>query len=126
MLFLELDEASRAHLARAVDDHRRWCRVNGFDVPAPLHQLSVTLAARDGQARPQVAEPLPLAESGPVALTYAAAAALLSVSPRTIRRIVGAGQLPTIDIAGCKRITRTAIEQYLHSKENGDGTSDAA
>ncbi len=121
-LLLVLDEPTRRHLARAVADHLRWCRVNAIPPPPLLRQLTVVLAASDGQGRPPDAEPLPAGDSGPVALTYDDTAVALSVSARTVRRLVSSGELPVVNLGGCRRITRRAIEKYLSDKEQANGT----
>lgn len=123
-MILMLDDHTRAHLARAIDSHRDWCRVNALPVPPLFHQLSVALAASGGQARPQDATPLPTTEHQVMALTYDDAAAVLSVSPRSIRRLVAARELPAISIGGSKRITREALADYLKGKS--DDSNDAA
>ena len=124
-MFLMLDDHTRAHLARAIDTHRRWCRVNAMAVPPLLHQMSVALAASGVQSRPADAPPLPTSDHRVMALTYDDAAAVLSVSPRSIRRLVAVGELPVISIGGCKRISRDALADYLKGKSHGSN-DDAA
>ncbi|MBA0126431.1 helix-turn-helix domain-containing protein [Haloechinothrix sp. YIM 98757] len=44
-------------------------------------------------------------------MTYAEAAELLRVSPRTVRRMVTQNRLRTVDVGGCKRIPRSEVER---------------
>ena len=123
-MILMLDDHTRAHLARAIDSHRHWCRVNALAVPPLLHQMSVALAASGVQSRPADAPPLPASDHRVMAFTYDDAAAVLSVSARSIRRLVAVGELPAISIGGSKRITRDALADYLKGKS--DDSNDAA
>jgi len=64
------------------------------------------------------AVPQPQPASRPkLALTYAEAAALLSVSKRTLQQLVSDGQIANITVAGSKRIEPGAIEQYLENQK---------
>lgn len=119
-VILAVDEQTRAHLARALSDHVRRCKVNGWPVPASIRQLEATFAASDGHGRPSDAVLAPPADSGPVALTYDEAAHLLAVSPRTVRRLVAADALPAISIGGSRRITREAVTEYLEGLTRSD------
>jgi excisionase family DNA binding protein len=118
LLVAALDALSRQHLARALEDHRRWCRVNGIAFPPGLDQLA-RLAVTGGQERTDpLAEPV-LAEAGPVAiaLTFEEAGALLSVGERTVRRLVERGALRAVTIGGgsARRILRADLEHYAES-----------
>lgn len=81
-MILMLDDHTRAHLARAIDSHRHWCRVNALTVPPLFHQMSVALAASGVQPRPADAPPLPASDYRVVAFTYDDAAAVLCPSAR--------------------------------------------
>ncbi len=113
-----LDATSRRHLARALHEHRRWCRANGQELPAGLAQLAL-LADRNGQTRPDRSSGGLLTNAAPVAIayTYAEAGAVLSVSERTIRRLVEEGRLRAITVAGerSRRIHRSDLEAYAES-----------
>lgn len=45
-------------------------------------------------------------------------AALLQVSPATVYRLVGCGDLDAVYVGRCVRIPRLALEHYLVSREN--------
>lgn len=124
--FMVLDNLTAAHLARALDAHMRSCRINGWAVPPSVAQLAVALAARSGQERSPDAVELPVAESGVMSLTLGDTGRLLSVSERTVRRLVSSGDLPSVSIGGCKRITRRAVEDFLASKEKRNGAVNTA
>ena len=49
----------------------------------------------------------------PLLLTYGAAGAKLSLSARTIRRLVDAGDLPVVRIGGAVRIAQADLEAYI-------------
>jgi excisionase family DNA binding protein len=50
---------------------------------------------------------------------FAGAAEQLSVSARTVRRMVDAGELPVVTIWGMRRITHQALLAYLADREHG-------
>lgn len=113
-----LGAGARRHLVRALEDHRCWCRGNGVRFPADLEQLAA-LVASDGQERPTPPGAGGLVDTAPVAiaLTYEDAAAVLSVSERTIRRLVEEGRLRAITIGGprTRRIHRDDLVAYADS-----------
>ncbi|HEV2069473.1 MAG TPA: helix-turn-helix domain-containing protein [Acidimicrobiales bacterium] len=113
-----LDATSRRHLARALEERRHWCRANGAPFPAGLAQLEL-LAASNGQERPKQTGADLVAEAAPVAIafTYEEAGAVLSVSARTIRRLVEEGRLRAITVGGPRtpRIHRSDLEAYAES-----------
>lgn len=116
MFVLDLDPASARHLVRAIDAYRAWCRVNGYRLPDALDRLA--LLARSGQSRPEIAESDDLGQDAgmPLMFDYDDAARLLSVSPRTIRRLVASGELPAVTVTpGTRRILRADLEAYAHS-----------
>lgn len=106
-------EEVRNHLTRALAQHCRWCRANGIAVPVWLHQLLDELA-HAGQERPI----RPPGEFGPhdgdvLLIDHANAAARLGVSERTVRRLVAAGKLPAVSVAGSRRIRVTDLATYV-------------
>ena len=116
MLVLDLDPSSAQHLVRAIDAHRVWCRANGIRLPDSLDRLA--LLARNGQGRTEPVEPDELAQDGgmPLMFDYDDAARLLSVSPRTVRRLVASGELPAVTLTpGTRRILRSDLEAYAQS-----------
>lgn len=116
LLVLALDGPSRAHLARALEQHDRWCRTNGLPVPATLVRLAGACAVRNGQNRPDRGDEDLGGEHGPMALAfkYDEAGRLLGVSERTIRRLVSSRELAAIDVAGARRIARDDLVAYAN------------
>ncbi len=104
------DAALLKYVARELGDLRRRYRQDGLHWPPELESLRL-LVASSGQARPILdvdADP-----SEALAVTYDAAAKRLSVSPRTVRRLVASGELPRVDIGGRPRITTADIDAFV-------------
>lgn len=116
MIVLRLDPVAERHLARALETHARWCRANGLALPAALAQLS--LVARSGQERTDGHDDDDLAHTvdvNRIALTYEEVAEALSVSVRSVRRMAANNELPTIEIAGRRRVHRDDLASYAAS-----------
>ena len=122
LVALDLDGVAGRPLARALDDHRRWCRANGHTMPADLVQL-VGLLASNGQSRTTSPAVDDLTDTGPMTLayTFSEAGALLGVSERTVRRLVAAGELRSISVASSPRIHREDLEHYAQALREKDG-----
>lgn len=97
-------EAVLEYVAAVLTDCRH--RFTAAGLPWPVDLESARLLACSGQGRPN-----PLGDNGSrddrtmvVALDYEQVASRLSVSARTVRRIVASGELPAIDVGGCPRI----------------------
>ena len=94
---------------------RRQMQTDGVRLPADVKALQERFAARSGHTRttvdvaPVVADP---AEQS-LLLTYDDVAALLRVSERTVRRLVGNGQLLAVRVAGATRIRRSDLEEFV-------------
>jgi excisionase family DNA binding protein len=116
-----------AHLVLALDAQRKWCRSRGMPFPpalaALLDSLAVELrrnrpeAARSGPDRSHIAgvpisaeaEPVPQ----PLCVDDRAAALLLGLSGRSVRRFRKDGTLPTVQ-AGRRRLIRlTDVEAFV-------------
>lgn len=113
-LVLQLDEWSAASLARALDDYRLRCRVNGGRMSPVLEQLELLIAARSGPERPTV-DGFELAPNdGLMSLlqTYEEAGRALSVSPRTVRRLVADGELKAVRIGSARRVHRDDLLNF--------------
>lgn len=106
-----------AHLAHAVERHRRHCRDNGIAVPVELFALVELLSGHQ-----ELPEPWPLPRPGddagvPMAVDFTEAGRLLSVSTSTVRRLVKAGDLAAVDIGQRgRRIARAELVRYLDEK----------
>lgn len=126
LLAVALDDLGRRHLARALEDHLRWCRANGMAFPASVAQLAL-LVARNGQERPDLSSAVDLVDAAPVAIayTYSEAGAVLSVSERTIRRLVEEGRLRAIPVGGPRtpRIHRDDLVAYAQSLRQAEEVS---
>ena len=103
------------HLARALKLYEAWCRANPPRMPVELSRLADVLAASGGLPRTTLAPVEDPGDGAPVhdALDYRAAADRLSVSDRTVRRLVKRGDLPAVDIGGCRRIRTTDLAAYV-------------
>ena len=124
-LVLSLDATSRRHLVKALENHLCWCRTNGYAFPDNLAQFAL-LVDRDGQERPNQTSDADLVDAAPVAiaLTYDEAGRVLSVSPRTVRRMVVDGTLPAITIGRSRRIHREDLVAYADSLRRHQGQGD--
>ena len=110
------------HLSRAVAEHLRWCRRQGITPPPELADLLAALEATSGPERPGIAPPS--ADPEPLYVGYEDAAARLSVSSRTVRRMVTGGRLPARRI-GRRRVIAVADLVALAQREGARG-GDAA
>jgi len=110
------------HLSAAVMRHRKWMRSVGMPIPAELKALGEALAlhANQRQPAPNFRQDHP-SDHGrgmdPIAVPYTEAARLLSVSERSISRLVAAGTLAPVAIGGAKRIP---IDQLHRLVTGGD------
>jgi excisionase family DNA binding protein len=110
---IEDDPETRRHLLAAVTAHVRRLQRDGRSVPAGLAML---LVAPDGQGRTPVGEIAESADGGgmtPLALDYRSAGAVLGVSERTTRRLVRAGELPSVNVGGCPRVRMADLVAYV-------------
>ncbi len=116
ILLGQVDPVLSNHLRKAISSHSRWCRENGITLPTELGRLLTALADTDGQTRPKLPPRDETSDDDPVrllTLDYDTAADRLMVSARTIRRLVAAGTLPAVDVAGCRRIRTTDLTAYI-------------
>ena len=122
LLAISLDGACRAHLARALEEHRRWCRSNGRTLPPALVQLVAVLSCGDtkGQSGTNqlLEDDIVDTEPVPIALTYDEAGRLLGVSAKTVRRLVAAGELRAISVGSSPRIHREDLSEYAEKLRN--------
>lgn len=121
-LVLLVDRGSAAALARALEDYRIRCRVNGGRPPPVLEQLQLLLSDRGGQGLPNVDEFEVAPDDGLMSLlnTYEDAGKALSVSQRTIRRLVQGGELRAVRIGAARRIHRDDLLSYAERLRQGE------
>lgn len=108
------DEAAErlAYVRGALTEFRRRCREDGYAWPMTLEAaLAVASGARDRQGTTELA--LSTVDGNPLAMTYGTAAARLSVSERTVQRLVAAGALPAVDVGGCPRIREADLQAFV-------------
>ncbi|WP_221776091.1 helix-turn-helix domain-containing protein [Rhodococcus aetherivorans] len=110
------------HLDAALFRHRKWMRGVGMPIPAELHDLAEALAllANQRQSAPNFRHDRPIDDGrgmDPIAVPYTEAARLLSVSERSISRLVADGTLAPVAIGGAKRIP---IDQLHRLVTGGD------
>ncbi|TDD26541.1 DNA-binding protein [Kribbella turkmenica] len=95
-MFLQLDDRTRSHLALALAEHLKWCRRQAIAAPPELAALLDTLTDSDRQQPPKVpAEPV-IGDGW--LISYETAARLLSVSRRTVERMVSDGKLQPVPV----------------------------
>jgi excisionase family DNA binding protein len=110
---LLVDAVIAAHLRAALAAHMRQCHRDAIPVPPELAALLESLAARSGQERPILATQGDAPDADAVLLGYAAAAARLGISARTVRRRVTEGRIPVVR-DGRRRLIRAAdLKTYV-------------
>jgi excisionase family DNA binding protein len=110
------------HLADAIRKQLRWAKSSGVMVPTDLARIEETItlsvrerlgetrrASSDGGVHDQWEEPL--------AVTYSEAAQTLSVSKRTISRMIQRGELTPVTVGGVKRIPTSELTRITEQKE---------
>jgi excisionase family DNA binding protein len=119
MFVLDLDGGARAHVARALDAHVRWCAVNAIPVPRDVRALRVALSASDGRERTKVDGGGIDGDDGGCAflLSPEQVAHRLGVSPRSVRRLLGSGELPSVKIGGARRVAADDIVNYIEARK---------
>ncbi len=112
-LVVSLDPDAARHLARALEANRRWCTTNGHRLPPALADLALLATAgqdrTNGRAGDDFAHD---ASMTPLLLTYAEAAERLRVSERTVRRLVDAGDLPSVVVGTRPRVHSDDLTAY--------------
>jgi excisionase family DNA binding protein len=101
------DEALLKYAAWTLGDLRRRYIQNGQHWPVELESLR--LLASERQAAPFLDD---TADSR-LAVDYEEAARRLHVSRRTLQRLVASGELPTVVIGGCARVTVADLEAFV-------------
>lgn len=118
LLVLAVSAEVAGHLCIALQQHVRWARGTGLGLPEGLKDLEVALATR--ARRGQQGTPLEdlwsvrhAAQVSPKLLSYAAAAQILGVGERTVKRLVAAGDLPVVRVLGSARIRVEQLDSYI-------------
>lgn len=125
MIVLELDEVTAGHLALAVREYREALSRNGLrPTPALIEFYEVALSVARGSQRSTavhsgsaVAELIEAVESAamrpPQLLRFAAAAAQLSSSVSSVKRLVEAGELQAVKLGDERRIRQADLDAYV-------------
>lgn len=103
------------HLAYAVAEHLRWCRLNGIAAPPEMDALLSILQASGGPGGTPVAFEPSIPDARLVG--YQEAAAMLGVSVRTVRRMVADGRLSSARIGSRVLVPAAAVDEYIDAKE---------
>lgn len=116
--FLTISPEAASHVAAALGKHREEWRRMGLAVPREVVQLheAFAIVATSGQARPTFDQVAELSEAAAVTrglLTTEQTAQALGVSPRTVRRLAAAGELPRVRIGGSVRFRSSDIDGHL-------------
>jgi excisionase family DNA binding protein len=122
MLVADLDAVSREHLARALDVHVRWCATNAIPVPRDVRAMRVALSVSNGQERTEVAGGLADGDDlgglkGARLLTPDQVARRLGLSSRSVRRLVGSGELPSVKIGGARRVDPVDVSEFIETRK---------
>lgn len=120
VVLLDLDPELAYYLARALGRDIAWAERVGQQVPDRVMALHLACRSKviESQARTRqefVASAGHDQDTPPIAVTYTEAAHRLSVSKRTIGRMIAAGELTSVKIGGSKRIPVKALDQLLRS-----------
>lgn len=104
------------HLAFALRRYLAYARSVGLAVPDEIHTMErvCTSNATGGQGETELGSTVAGINDRPMeplTVTYTAAAAVLSVSKRTVARMVADGKLKTVVVGGRPRIPRTELER---------------
>lgn len=101
------------HVAVALEYHLRRCREQGVPVPDGLVDLrDWAVVVQRGLSSPP---PVPESDTGPVVLllTLPSVAEQLGCSLSTVKRLIADGDLPTVRLAGVRRVRRVDLEEYV-------------
>jgi excisionase family DNA binding protein len=115
-VYIELDGRLAAHVAAALALWRAQLRRDRIAAPAGFDDL-LALATRRATSRldtPSVDELAGLADARPVPLmlTKNAAAAALSLSTRTVDRLIGEGRLAAVKVGTATRVRVADLECF--------------
>ena len=100
-----------AYVGRLLTDARRRARANGGTWPITLESA---WALASGRQEPTEVE-LGSALREPLLVTYSEAGRLLSVSERSVERLVASGELPVVEVGGSRRIRPGDLVEFAES-----------
>jgi excisionase family DNA binding protein len=100
-----------AYVGRLLTEARRRARANGGSWPLVLESAWALASGR--QEPPEVEPGAALRE--PLLVTYAEAGRLLSVSERSVERLVARGELPVVEVGGSRRIQPGDLVEFAES-----------
>lgn len=104
------------YIVAALRAHRLRVERNGGAVPRLAVDLEAAFSARHGQERPTFGDSVGPGDSdrvSPLLLDYDAAGSALSLSERTIRRLVREGRLPAVKVGGSMRIKTVDLDAFV-------------
>lgn len=106
------------HVATALRAHRQWAARVQLWVPPEVAFIEriATDAARTRQAPTAIDDLFQLRDRpvvAPLAMTYADVAEALSISVRSVERLVGSGALRTVRIGGAARVTVAGLADFV-------------
>ncbi len=118
LLLVTLTAEVAGHVCIALQQHRKWARTACLAVPDELDELERALAirARRGQEGTPLEDLWSVRHAqtmSPRLLDYAAAATVLGVSERTVKRLVAAGALTPVRVLGAARLRVDQVDDYL-------------
>jgi excisionase family DNA binding protein len=117
-LLIDVSPELAGHIALALGQHRRWAARTGLQLPAGLSEFErhLTRRATQGQRGTPLEDLWAVRDGAHVTarlLAYEDAAAALSVSERTVKRLVARGQLRAVRVAGTARIRVCDLDAYV-------------
>lgn len=125
LLVVKLDGQAAAHLRRALDDHGRWCRINGRSMPPALVDLSGAVTAGPDRSDRDFVDELP-DDAAVILLPFDEVGRRLGVSESTVRRLVRDGQLQAVSVGSARRVHVDDLRAYTSGLREGAGTREAA
>ncbi|MDP8931101.1 MAG: helix-turn-helix domain-containing protein [Actinomycetota bacterium] len=118
-MLLDLDAVASAQVAVALERFAADMRARGVVVAADLVRLSEACRRRatQGQRVPPSAAAVAGSENGGESLlvTVEEAGRMLSVSSRTVKRMVSDGRLPSVLVGGARRVRRADLDEYVRN-----------
>ncbi|HSU12368.1 MAG TPA: helix-turn-helix domain-containing protein [Pseudonocardia sp.] len=117
-----------AHLALAMTRYARDLRRDRLSVPPMIDELAALLrsCARSCPPTTRMDDEESTTQdgtvAGPLLITKAEAGEYLSVSIRTVERLISGGKLPLVHVEGAARLRVTDVEAYVASLTSAEST----